>query len=169
MKNLHPSFWVGVCVTGSVIMAMSNAGAAPDVFSTGTQAEIATAKRVSVEALHEKVHQRTVGNVAEYRVHKVDVDKLKMAHTRMSQTINRVQVWEGESIVHLKRDGLFRGVTCYPNEEIKVETKPKIPSGQAIEIPKYLYSESEYLTPEPSSGYTALRIATTSRKARHDI
>ena len=44
----------------------------------------------------------------EYQIPKVEIDELRMAHTRVRQTVGSIPVWEGEAIVHLKSDGSFQ-------------------------------------------------------------
>jgi Zn-dependent metalloprotease len=90
-------------ITGSV-------GASKPIFGQGDD-DPAVAKQISLGILRERAAQRAIGNVDEFQVQNVAVDELKMAHTRVRQTVEGVPVWEGEAIVHLKSDGSLATVT----------------------------------------------------------
>nr|HMS43543.1 hypothetical protein [Pyrinomonadaceae bacterium] len=87
------------------------AQAGKNVFENGSQDELERAKTISLEILRGQASQRAIGNVDEYQVSKVEIDELRMAHTKVRQTYQGVPVWEGEAIVHLKSDGSLSTIT----------------------------------------------------------
>ncbi|MEJ7863261.1 MAG: hypothetical protein WKF90_16650, partial [Pyrinomonadaceae bacterium] len=80
-------------------------GASKNIFGNGTQDEKEIAKQKSLEVIKGKAAERGIGNADNFKVKKVDIDELKMAHTRFQQTVDDIPVWEGEAIVHLNPDG----------------------------------------------------------------
>lgn len=81
------------------------ASAGKNIFDKGTQDEKEIAKQKSLEIIKDKAAKRGIGNADNFKVKKVDIDELKMAHTRFQQTVDDIPVWEGEAIVHLNPDG----------------------------------------------------------------
>jgi Zn-dependent metalloprotease len=92
------------------------------VFGTGSHDELEIAKQLSLGILRDRAANRAIGNVDEYVVTKVEIDDLKMAHTRVRQTVGGVPVWEGEAIVHLKADGSLSEITDNLKESVVVDT-----------------------------------------------
>lgn len=82
------------------------------------------AKQISLGILREQSIQRQIGNVDDFRVKRVEIDELKMAHTHVQQTIDGVPVWESEAIVHLKPDGELLMITDQLKEGISINTHP---------------------------------------------
>ena len=96
------------------------------VFSTGSQDELEMAKQISLEALRGRAANRAIGNVDEYEVKRVEIDALRMAHTRVQQKVDGIPVWEGEAIVHLKADGSVASITDDLKDAISVRTSPDL-------------------------------------------
>ncbi|MFT3744189.1 MAG: M4 family metallopeptidase [Pyrinomonadaceae bacterium] len=96
------------------------------VFSTGSQDELEIAKQISLEALRGRAANRTIGNVDEYEVKRVEIDDLRMAHTRVQQKVDGIPVWEGEAIVHLKADGSVASITDDLKDGVSVRTSPDL-------------------------------------------
>ncbi len=86
-------------------------GASKSVFQSGTQDELEIAKQISLDILRGQSAQRAIGNADEFSVQKVKIDELKMAHTKVRQTVGGIPVWEGEAIVHLNPDGELSSIT----------------------------------------------------------
>ena len=101
------------------------------VFGNGSQDEYETAKRISLEILQERTARRAVNGRDDFAVTRVEIDGLKMAHTRVRQTVDGIPVWEGEAIVHLKADGSFSDVTDNLKEGVSVNTRPNFTPKQA--------------------------------------
>lgn len=110
------------------------------LFNTGSQDELELAKTKSLDILRDRATQRPIGNVDDLEVQKVEIDGLRMAHTRVRQTVKGVPVWEGEAIVHLKSDGTLSTITDDLKESIAVNTTPNLTEKEAVDR-----VESEYL------------------------
>jgi thermolysin len=124
-------------------------GASRNLFNTGSDDELETAKQISLGILRDRALQRAVGNPDEFDVKRVEIDELKMAHTRVQQKVGGVPVWEGEAIVHLKSDGSLSEVTDALKETIAVDTTPNLGFKRALQIAKEMYSGSRFITEEP--------------------
>ena len=116
------------------ILIPSKTGASKNIFLSGSQDELETAKQISIGVLRERATQRAIGNVDEFSIQKVEIDDLKMAHTRFRQTVNNVPVWEGEAIVHLRADGAVSTVTDALKEAIAVNTEPNLSEKDAYNL-----------------------------------
>lgn len=126
-------------------------GASKNVFNTGSQDELENAKQISLGILRDRAAQRAIGNVDEFQVQKVEIDNLKMAHTRVRQTVGGVPVWEGEAIVHLKADGALSTVTDALKEAIAVNTQPNLSEKDAIRAVVNSYNGSAKLSENPTA------------------
>ncbi len=124
-----------VVLTFSVFILMpKKAGAKKPVFNTGSQDELDNAKQISLGVLRNRAARSAVGNADEYAVQKVEIDDLKMAHTRVRQTIGGVPVWQGEAIVHLTPQGEVSSVTDDLKENVAVNTQANISAQSAIRL-----------------------------------
>ncbi len=110
------------------------------IFGKGTSDEVEMAKQISLEVLRDRAANRSIGNVDEYDVKRVDIDELRMAHTRVLQKVNGIPVWEGEAIVHLKADGSLADITDALKEGIVVNTDPDLNQRQATLTAKAAYT-----------------------------
>lgn len=124
-------FGIAIFVFGLIT---NKTGANKPVFNAGTQDELENAKQISLGVLRDRAAQRAIGNVDEFQVQKVEIDDLKMAHTRVRQTVGGIPVWEGEAIVHLNQDGSLSTVTDDLKEMIAVNTKPNFSEKDAVNI-----------------------------------
>ena len=80
---------------------------------------------------------------------RVEIDELKMAHTRVRQTVGKVPVWEGEAIVHLKSDGELSTITDNLKESISVNTDPNFTAKEAVKFALGIYRGKAELTERP--------------------
>ena len=134
------------------ILVGNKAQAGKNIFQNGSQDELENAKSISLEILRGQASQRAIGNVDEYQVSKVEIDELRMAHTRVRQTVNGVPVWEGEAIVHLKADGSLSTVTDNLKENLSViSTQPSFSEKQAVRLALNMYSGGAKLTESPTT------------------
>jgi Zn-dependent metalloprotease len=124
-------------------------GASRNIFNSGSDDELETAKQISLGILRDRALQRAVGNPDEFEVKRVEIDGLKMAHTRVQQKVGGVPVWEGEAIVHLRSDGSLFEVTDALKETIAVDTTPNFGFKRALQVAKQMYSGSRFITEEP--------------------
>lgn len=129
------------------------------VFGQGTQDELETAKQISLGILRDRAAARAVGNVDEFKVQKVEIDDLKMAHTRVQQMVGGIPVWEGEAIVHLKADGQLSTVTDDLKEAVSVNTQPNFNEKEAVQLALNYYQGSAKLTDDAKIGLFIYRGA----------
>lgn len=128
------------------------------VFSGGgTADELERAKNISLEVLRGRATMRATGSADDLRVEKVSIDELKMAHTRVRQTVDEVPVWEGEAIVHLNDDGTTASVTDDLKEAIAVNTQANLSADEAIKAAMRMYRGSRRLTSEPTADLWVFR------------
>ncbi len=121
------------------------------VFDKGTSDEIEKAKQISLDILRDKASRKPIGNPDDLVVEKVLIDELKMAHTRVRQTVEDIPVWESEAIVHLKDDGTLSSITDDLKESVVVNTQPNFSAEDAIKIAEKMYVESNSLTKKANS------------------
>lgn len=142
-----------LAVAVSVLMAFGivskRAEANKAMFSTGSQDELEMAKRISLDILRDRAAQRAIGNVDDYQVRKVEIDELRMAHTRVRQTVDGIPVWEGEAIVHLDAEGRLTTITDDLKETVAVNTKANISEKQALRYAMNAYSGKARMTDSP--------------------
>jgi Zn-dependent metalloprotease len=119
------------------------------IFNAGTDDELENAKQISLGILRGRAAQRALGNVDEFQVKKVEIDDLKMAHTKVHQTYDKIPVWEGEAIVHLNQDGSLSTVTDDLKEMIAVNTKANFSENEALRIALDGYRGRAKLTDKP--------------------
>lgn len=132
-------------------------GASKNIFNTGSQDELENAKQISLGILRDRAAQRAIGNIDEFQVQKVEIDNLKMAHTRVRQTVGGVPVWEGEAIVHLKADGALSTVTDALKEAIAVNTQPNLSEKDAIRAVVDSYRGRAKLSQDPTADLWVFR------------
>ncbi|HEY0658369.1 MAG TPA: M4 family metallopeptidase [Pyrinomonadaceae bacterium] len=106
------------------------------VFGEGSRDELETAKRISLGILRDGAARRGIANADDFVVQKVEIDELKMAHTRVRQTVGNIPVWEGEAIVHLKSDGELSRITDKLKVGLAVNTQPNLSAADALAIAK---------------------------------
>ncbi|HQU81906.1 MAG TPA: M4 family metallopeptidase [Pyrinomonadaceae bacterium] len=139
-------------LAASVFFVMTDkTGASKNVFNTGSQDELENAKQISLGILRDNAAQRAIGNIDDFQVQKVEIDNLKMAHTRVRQTVGGVPVWEGEAIVHLKADGKLSTITDALKEAIAVNTQPNLSEKDAIRAVVDSYRGRAKLSQDPTA------------------
>ncbi|MBK6750814.1 MAG: M4 family metallopeptidase [Acidobacteria bacterium] len=119
------------------------------LFGTGSQDEREVAKRISLDILRDRAAQSAIGNVDEFEIQKVEIDELRMAHTRVRQTVGGVPVWGGEAIVHLKSDGTLATVTDDLRENISVNTTANFSQKEALRFAENAYAGRAKQTDSP--------------------
>ncbi len=140
-------FGVAIFAFGLII---KKTDASKPVFNTGSEDELENAKQISLGVMRNKAAQRALGNADEFQVQKVEIDELKMAHTKFRQTVDGVPVWEGEAVVHLKEDGSLATVTDNMLELIAVNTKPNFSENEALKIALDDYRGRAKLSEKPT-------------------
>lgn len=144
---------LSICVTilvvvGAFAFLSNKTEANKPVFANGGQDELETAKNISLDVLRDRATKRGGGN-DKFKVKKVSIDELKMAHTRVQQTIEDIPVWEGEAIVHLNPDGTTADVTDNLKDSVAVNTQANFTDKDAVKFAKNFYKGSKHLTEEP--------------------
>lgn len=114
------------------ILIPNKTGASKNIFNTGSQDELENAKQISLSILRDNAAQRAIGNVDDLQILNVEIDNLKMAHTKVRQAVGGIPVWEGEAIVHLKADGSLSTITDSLKETVTVNTQPNLSQKDAI-------------------------------------
>jgi len=145
--------FLSICVTilvvvGAFAFLSNKTEANKPVFANGGQDELETAKNISLDVLRDRAVKRGGGN-DKFKVKKVSIDELKMAHTRVQQTIEDIPVWEGEAIVHLNPDGTTADVTDDLKDSVAVNTQANFTDKDAVKFAKNFYKGSKHLTEEP--------------------
>jgi bacillolysin len=120
----------------------TKSGASKNIFGKGTPDEIEKARQKSLSVIKDKAAQRGIGSDNDFKVKKVEIDKLNMAHTRFQQTVNDIPVWESEAIVHLNADGELRSVTDNLKGAPMVSTQPNFTAEQALGFAKMFAQNS---------------------------
>ncbi len=116
------------------ILNTDKASAGKNVFGKGDGDDLERAKQKSLTVIRDKAALRGIGNADDFKVEKVEIDRLSMAHTRFQQTVGGVPVWEGEAIVHLRADGEVAGFTDNLKEAVSVNTEPNFSAAQAFNM-----------------------------------
>jgi Zn-dependent metalloprotease len=129
------------------ILNPDTASAGKKVFGKGDSGEIEKAKQKSLSVIKDNAARRGIGNSDDFKVKKVEIDGLSMAHTRFQQTVNDVPVWEGEAIVHLNPDGELNGVTDNLKAAVAVNTQPNFSASEALNIARSFAGISNSIGP----------------------
>jgi Zn-dependent metalloprotease len=137
---------IGLFVFG--IISMSTEANEP-IFGKNKADDQETAKQISLGILRGQSQQRQIGNVDDFRVKRVEIDELKMAHTHVQQTVDGIPVWEGEAIVHLKSDGELSRITDDLKEGVSINTQSNFKQVEALDIAKRVKGGTRVLTDEP--------------------
>ncbi|MGH9949182.1 MAG: M4 family metallopeptidase [Pyrinomonadaceae bacterium] len=141
-------FAVALFVFGIV---SKQAGASKTVFGSGAKDDRERAVQISLDILRIRSNQFAIGNVDDFRIKRVEIDELKMAHTHFQQFVGDVPVWEGEAIVHLKSDGELSLITDALKESVFINTTPNYSEKDAIQMAMRMYKGSEHLTDRPTA------------------
>ncbi len=139
-----------VLVAALVVFAFAtrNAEADKTVFGKGAPEDLERVKQISLNYLLESTAGRAVGGANELKAQKVEIDDLKMAHTKVRQTVNEIPVWEGEAIVHLKADGSLSNITDTLKSGISVNTQPNFSAEDAKNLVINSYCGKAQITDE---------------------
>jgi Zn-dependent metalloprotease len=129
------------------ILSTDKASAGKSIFGKGSSDELEKARQKSLGVIKDKAAQRGIGNDTEFKVKKVEIDKLNMAHTRFQQTVNDIPVWEGEAIVHLNPDGELSGLTDELKEAVTVNTQPNFAAAEALNMARSFAGISNSIGP----------------------
>lgn len=121
------------------------------VFGNGNSDDKEKAKEISLEVLRGRAMYRPVGNVDEFRVKRVEIDELGMAHTHVQQVIGDVPVWGGEAIVHLNSDASLSTITDEMKDTVAVDTHPTLSPKEAIRFAVGHYRGRAKLTEKPTA------------------
>ncbi len=121
------------------------------IFGKETTTDIEQIKQISLNYLRNDRLNRAVSGADDFKVQSVSFDDLKMAHTKVRQTVDDVPVWEGEAIVHLKASGELSSITDNLKDAVYVNTQPNLSAESAVDMAKHFYRGSKFLTEEPTA------------------
>ena len=140
----HAAFTVVLSVV--LLTAVSDVVAQPpQIFTTGTEKEIALARSMGLAHLRSTAKARGI-EPDDLSVSDALVDQLSMAHVRVRQSFRGIPVFGGEAIVHLRADGTLFGETDNLVPGLRVDPKPKLTKDDAIKRAETEYGCSSCLT-----------------------
>ena len=126
-----------------------NAEADKTVFGTGSIQDVERVKQISLNYLLDSTANRSVGGANELKTQSVVFDELRMAHTKIRQTVNDIPVWEGEAIVHLKADGSLAAITDDLKDRVIVNTQANLSFDDARNIAGNAFQPNSRVSIEP--------------------
>ena len=121
------------------------------IIGKGTALDVEQIKQISLDYLRSERLNRAVSGADELKVQSVSFDEMKMAHTKVRQTVNDIPVWESEAIVHLKADGELSAITDDLKDAVYVNTQASFSAEDAIDFAKKSYKGSKFLTEAPTA------------------
>ena len=125
-----------------------NAEADKTAFGKGLPEDLERVKQISLDYLLQSTANRAIGSASELKAESVVIDDLKMAHTKVRQTVGDVPVWEGEAIVHLKADGSLATITDELKDRLIVSTQPNFSAEEAEKMALGMYNGKAGITDE---------------------
>jgi Zn-dependent metalloprotease len=102
-------------------------------FVAGSAESMQVAEELAIEHLYE-VQPALLDGVGDVWGKEVAVDEFGEAHVRLAQTLNNIQVFSGDAIIHLSPDGVFNSMTDKLVRDIQVDTAPALLADEAIDI-----------------------------------
>jgi Zn-dependent metalloprotease len=127
------------------------------VFTTGTPAELATARARGLAHLQARIHEWGIETPDSLVVTRTTVDELSRAHTRVQQYFRGIPVFGGEAIVHLREDGEIDTVTDALVPSVAVNPRARLGAGAAIGRAVANHGCAECLTASPAAHLMVLR------------
>ncbi|HSK70901.1 MAG TPA: hypothetical protein VK892_04340, partial [Pyrinomonadaceae bacterium] len=149
MKKFLIIFAAVMVVFPAITFLLQPAEAQKTAFGRGTSDEIERAKQISLQVLRDRMMRRGNSNADELEVKKVNIDELRMAHTRVHQSVRGIPVWESEAIVHLRPDGEVSTVTDNLKGDILVSTVANFSAKYALKLANQMYDGAAELTERP--------------------
>lgn len=159
MKKLLSIAAVGIMAAFIFSLLPQNTNASKTIFGKKTGDEIEKAKQISLDILsqHSKMQGLNVND--SLTVQKVDIDELGMAHTKVRQVVNGIPVWEGEAIVHLRKDGSLSTITDDMKGSIIVNTEASLSADDAVSAALGNYSGRAKVTDDAKVDMWIFRAA----------
>ena len=102
-------------------------------FRAGDQASMQRAEQLGLQHVLE-TRPELLNGVDEVWTKRVHIDQLGKAHTRIMQTVDNIEVFGGQAIVHMRPDGSFETMTDNLVRHVYVDTTPKYTDYQALDI-----------------------------------
>ena len=131
------------------------------IFASSDQESVQLAAELALSEA--QARPEMFAGVGEMSVLRVFIDEDGLAHARLGQSINGVNVFQGEAIVHLGKDGLFDNVTDHFIRDIDVDFNSPIESKEAIEIAINEFGGADLLLGEPKIDKQIVRQAGKDR------
>lgn len=144
---------IGILSIGLLVFGLisNRSQAQRNIFNRASQNEKELAQQISRDVIRQRGASRPIGNPDEFKLKRVEIDELSMAHTHYQQVVGGVPVWQGETIVHLKSDGSLSSVTDDTKESVAINTSPNFSTDEAIRLAKQMYRGSSHLTADPTA------------------
>jgi Zn-dependent metalloprotease len=133
VKKLLGIVAVAIAATFLFSLLPQNTNASKTLFGKKTGDEKELAKQISLDILGQtpKMLGRNVND--SLAVLNVDIDNLGMAHTKVNQVVNGIPVWEGEAIVHLRKDGSLSTITDDMKADVVINTEANLSKEDALD------------------------------------
>jgi Zn-dependent metalloprotease len=122
------------------------------LFAEDSEAARALAERLAYDHIDER-STRMLDGIVDLATRRVQIREGR-AHVRIDQTIDGIEVWGAQSIVHLTDDGAVEDVTDNWLRGVLVDTRPKLDRYEAMDIVAAREGEP---TEEPTSKLFVLR------------
>jgi Zn-dependent metalloprotease len=88
---------------------------------------------MSFAVLYERYGSMLSSNES-WRLHRIEIDEIGMAHTVVQQVYDNIPVWGGQAIVHLNSDGTFDMLTDDTVRDVSVVTHTELLAKEAIDF-----------------------------------
>ncbi|HRI68533.1 MAG TPA: M4 family metallopeptidase [Polyangium sp.] len=131
------------------------------IFSSSDQESVQLAAELALSEA--QARPEMFAGVGEMSVLRVFIDEQGLAHARLGQSINGVNVFQGEAIVHLGKDGLFDNVTDNFVRDVDVDFTSPIDSKEALDIAINEFGGADLLLGEPKIDKQIVRQAGKDR------
>ena len=132
-------------------------------FTTGTAAELATARTRGLAHLQARIHEWGIESPDSLVATRATVDETARAHTRVQQYFRGIPVFGGEAIVHLRDDGEVESITDALVPSVLVNPRPRLASNAAIARATAKHGCAECLTAPPVANLMVLRLEGVDR------
>ena len=148
MKKIFSIFATLIAAFVVFTFLTNNAEADKTAFGKGLPEDIERVKQISLDYLLQSTANRSLGGANDLKAETVFFDDLKMAHTKVRQTVGDIPVWEGEAIVHLKADGSLASITDDLKDRLIVSTQPNFSAEEAKNSALDMYHGKAKITDE---------------------
>ena len=111
--------------------------------------KVKTVENISRQILRDRTAQRAYGSVEDFVIKQTLFDTENFSHVKFRQTVDKIPVWGGESIVHLRADNSLFTVTDNFLKNVSVNTEPNFSAREIKDLALETYPGSLFLTADP--------------------